>query len=290
MLTRRIGFALFVVALAGALLTHPAAAQTGKKVVFLAAPKDHGVPGRHEYVKDMTVLAYCLEHASNLKGFTTKVMVGRATTIDDLKDASLIVLDGDGDRSRQETNPIFPLNPPNNGPYPPETVKFLDDFGQLMKKGVGLAIFHYTTEIGNETARKDLLEWVGGYYAGQPGVRNNPVDDWTMTLKNETHPILQGVKPWNYKEEIFTHFTFADGAVPLVVAKPATAGFEPRDVAWAFQRKDGGRGFGFGGLDMHANLLLEDHRRLVLNGLVWAARMEVPPGGVQCTVPDEVMK
>jgi len=58
MLTRRIGSALIVVA--RGLLTRPATAQTGTRIGFLAAPKDHGVPGRHEYVKNMTVLAYCL--------------------------------------------------------------------------------------------------------------------------------------------------------------------------------------------------------------------------------------
>ena len=79
-------------------------------------------------------------------------------------------------------------------------------------------------------------------------------------------------------------------ARPLVVATPATAGFGPRDVAWAYQRPDGGRGFGFGGPDMHSNLALEDHRRLLLNGLVWAARMEVPAGGVASIVPDDLMK
>lgn len=278
---------MFLVALFG---VSPAAAQNPKKIVFLAAKKDHGMPGRHEYEKDLRVLAWCLEHASNLKGITTKVFVGRAPAIDELKDADLIVVEGDGDRSAREVNPLFPMSPPDKGPYSPETVAFLKDFDALMKKGVGLVFFHYTTEIFNETARQDLLDWLGGYYASEPGVRNNPVDQWSMTFKNENHPILRGVKPWTYKEEMFTKFTFADGVTPLVVATPTTATFGPRDVAWAYQRKDGGRGFGFGGPDFHSNLAIEDHRRLLLNGLVWAAGMDVPAGGVVSTVPDDLMK
>ena len=281
----------FVVALLGiSLFPQPSTAQTGKKVVFLAASKDHGVPGRHEYEKDLRVLAYCLEHASNLKGITTKVFVGRAPAFDELKDADLIVVEGDGDRSAREVNPLFPPTPPDKAPYSPETMAFLENVDGLMKKGTGLVFLHYSLEIANETARADLLEWLGGYYASQPGVRNNPVDQWTMTLKNENHPILRGVKPWNYKEEIFTKFTFAEDVTPLVVATPEAAGFGPRDVAWAFQRKDGGRGFGFGGPDMHTNLAIEDHRRLLLNGLVWAAGMDVPASGVVSSVPDDLMK
>lgn len=287
MLKFQIASAMFLVALLG---VPPAAAQNPKKVVFVVAKKDHGMPGRHEYEKDAAVFAYCLEHASNLKGITTKVFIGRAPAIDELKDAALIVVEGDGDRLAREVNPLFPANPPDKGPYSPETVAFLKDFDALMKKGVGLVFFHYATEIDNETARKDLLDWLGGYYASQPGVRNNPVDQWSITFKNENHPILRGVKPWTYKEEIFSRFVFAEGVTPLVVATPTTATFGPRDVAWAYQRKDGGRGFGFGGLDFHSNLAMEDHRRLLLNGLVWAAGMDVPAGGVASAVPDDLMK
>jgi len=53
---------------------------------------------------------------------------------------------------------------------------------------------------------------------------------------------------------------------------------------------EGGRGFVMGGMDKHANLLLEDNRRQLLNGIVWAARIEVPAGGVASTVSEDVMK
>src|SRR5471032_1689842 len=49
-----------------------------KKIVFLAGPKEHGAPGRHEYEKDLRELAWSLEHASNLKGIKTVVLVGKA--------------------------------------------------------------------------------------------------------------------------------------------------------------------------------------------------------------------
>lgn len=265
----------------------------GRKIVFLAAPKDHGMPGRHEYEKDLRVLAYCLEHSSNLKDVTTKVYVGKAPGIDELKDAAAIVVHSDGDRSVREHHPLFPAIPTtDNGRYSPETTAFLKDFDELMKKGVGLVVFHYATEIGNETARQYYMDWVGGYYASEPGVRNNPVDQWSITLQNEGHPILRGVHPWTYKEEIFTKFQLREGPqlTPLIIATPATAGFGPRIASWAYQRKEGGRGFVMGGMDFHSNLTVEDNRRLLLNGIVWAARMEVPAGGVASAVSEDVMK
>src|SRR5579863_6444944 len=90
-------------------LSIPAYGQS-RKIVFIAAPKDHGVPGRHEYEKDLRVLAYALEHSSNLQNITTKVYVGKAPAIDELKDSAVIVVHGDGDRSANEHNPIFPAN------------------------------------------------------------------------------------------------------------------------------------------------------------------------------------
>ena len=48
-----------------------------KKIVFLAGPKEHGAPGRHEYEKDLRELAWSLEHASNLKGNIKTVVRAR---------------------------------------------------------------------------------------------------------------------------------------------------------------------------------------------------------------------
>ena len=49
---------------------------------------------------------------------------------------------------------------------------------------------------------------------------------------------------------------------------------------WAVERKDGGRGFGFTGGHHHASWQKEDQRKLVLNAIIWLAKVEVPAGGV----------
>ena len=58
----------------------------------------------------------------------------------------------------------------------------------------------------------------------------------------------------------------------------------PEHVAWAFERPGGGRGFGFTGAHFHKNWGNDNFRKLVLNALLWTAKMEVPPGGVQSKV------
>ena len=63
--------------------------------------------------------------------------------------------------------------------------------------------------------------------------------------------------------------------------RAAVAQGEPQHVAWASERPDGGRGFGFTGGHFHRNWGDDDFRKLVLNAIVWTTGDEVPQGGVE---------
>ena len=56
-------------------------------------------------------------------------------------------------------------------------------------------------------------------------------------------------------------------------------------LAWAFDRADGGRGFGFTGLHNHANLAEDNMRTLLLNAVAWVAKLPVPEAGVPSKTP-----
>jgi type 1 glutamine amidotransferase len=284
--------AAVVVLLGISTFSTPAYARS-KKVVFIAGPKDHGAPGRHEHEKDLRVLAYGLEHSSNLKGVTTKVYVGQAPKdINDLKDAAVIVIESSSDRAPKESHALFPNNATTNGKtYDAETLAYLKKFDALMKKGVGLVVFHYSTWVENQTGRQFWADWLGGFWQGK--VSTNPVDQWSMTLKNENHPILRGVRPWTYKEEVFCRFVLPPNPqrTELLIGTPEKrTEVGPQVASWAYQRKGGGRAFVMGGLDWHSNMASEDNRRFLLNGIVWAGRLEVPAGGVASKLPENFGK
>jgi hypothetical protein len=59
-------------------------------------------------------------------------------------------------------------------------------------------------------------------------------------------------------------------------------------MMWAVERPDGGRGFGFTGGHFHLNWQNEDQRRLMLNALVWLAKLEVPAGGINSAPVDDL--
>ena len=153
---------------------------------------------------------------------------------------------------------------------------------------MGVAVFHYANWVEHWVARRYYLDWTGGLWV-QGGSRN-PVDQWTMTPKTPDHPILRGVKEWTYRDEVFCRFFLptdreADRAVIGTPGRRRRRRARPQLASWAYERDGGGRGFVMGGVDFHDNLAtVDDYRRFLLNGIVWAAGMEVPAGGVQSTV------
>ena len=94
-------------------------------------------------------------------------------------------------------------------------------------------------------------------------------------------PILTAVPPASTMDRPDgTHSGNAD-------VRKAVQRAEPQHVAWACERTDGGRGFGFTGAHFHKNWGDDNFRRLVLNAILWTAKMEVPGAGVESKVTEE---
>jgi type 1 glutamine amidotransferase len=262
-----------------------------KKIVFLAGPLDHGGGGRHEYERDLRTLAASFAAATNLANVETVVHVG--TLPRDLaliEDAAVIVINSSSDRAEDETHPLFPPNPKTNGRgYDPETTAFLERLDQRLKANkTGVVVFHYALWAENWRAREYYMNWLGGLWV-QIGSRN-PVDEWSMTFETPEHPILRGVKPWTFRDEVFCRFFLPTDPrrtnLLLATPKEDRGRIGPQIASWAYEREDGGRGFVFGGLDFRDNLARDDYRRFLLNGIAWAAHIEIPPEGIQSPTPD----
>jgi len=52
----------------------------------------------------------------------------------------------------------------------------------------------------------------------------------------------------------------------------------------ASERLEGGRGFGFTGGHYHRNWGNDNFRKIMLNAILWVAKVEVPPEGVDSSV------
>lgn len=261
------------------------------RILFLAGPRDHGAPGRHEYERDLRTLAQSFERSTNLSGVTTQVIVGSLPRdLEAVKDAAVIVIDSSSERADNEIHPLFPPNPTTNGRgYDAETAAYLKRLNELIKANrIGVVIFHYSLWAENWAARENYLNWTGGLWV-QIGSKN-PVDEWTMSFESRKHPILRGVKPWKYRDEVFCRFFLPNDArrTNLLLGSPRDdkQKIGPQIASWAYERDDGGRAFVFGGLDFRDNLARDDYRKFLLNGIAWAARLEIPKKGIESPVPD----
>ncbi len=278
---RAVYVALFV-ALTGSLIEFSHAAEK-KRVVMIAGTKSHGY-GSHEHKAGCLLLKRCLdEGAPNVE--TVVYTGGWPKDPAVLKDADVLVLYMDGGGR----------HPVNNR---------LEEVDRLMKRGVGLVCIHYAVEVPKGKPGAYFLDWIGGYFEVFWSV--NP--HWTMEKPQLAagHPITRGVKPFTANDEWYYHMRFRPemkGVTPILSAVPPertrrdvkTARGGNPDVlarkgmyevaAWARQRPDGGRGFGFTGGHVHWNWGNDQVRKLVLNAIVWTAGGEVPKQGVVTKTP-----
>lgn len=282
--------------------TSQAQAQEQTKVIyFLSGIKDHpaGV-GRHEVKKDMLVLQDCINQAYNIKGvkIVTKFIDARsALDVDDIKDAAAIIVESSSASSSQRrTHPIFPPLPPGQKKYDQQTLDYLSKLDALHEAGMGIMILHWGIAVDNETnptARDYYMKWFGE--TAMEGYTQNPLGVWKVwpIKAAEKNPILNGVHPWIYKDEIFSHLVVNPGdpyrTDLLMGESPGTNQSEfgspkgvisPRGIASAYQ-KGNARGILWGGQDFHSALLNDDYRRFLLNAIVWTAGIQVPKGGVK---------
>ena len=266
---------------------HAKTADGSRKIVLIAGSKSHG-PGQHEYVKSARLLKVLLDRSPNLKGVKTEVVYdGWPTDPSTLDTADTIVFITDGMKWLPWT-------------FTPERVATLK---REMDRGCGLMEFHFATYIPDQYA-KLALAWSGGYikYDGDNPDRYSVYKTITtdVILPSPKHDVLRGVHPFHIKEEFYYKATFVPGQKnvtpllrapnlpldPKVETGPLAA---PKDqiAVWAFKREHGARSISatFGHYD--ASWTNDDYRKMILNAVVWTARIKVPHDGVQSTYAND---
>ena len=254
-----------------------------KRIVFIAGPMDHAGPGAHEYPKDLILLKKCLDTSTNVKNFCTEIYFGKVPSIEVLKDASTIVVHSSADRAKGEIHALFPSF---NESYGEQEKAYYNQLDLLCKKGLGVVVLHYAVWTDKPESRAYMLDWIGGYHKkGQSRVKVVTANVQPAT----SHPILYGVKSWTTQEEYYfmQHLVRDNRFVPILHTPSLDDNSQQDTIAWAVERKGGGRGFGFTGCHYHHNLIqLEDYRQVVLNAILWTAGIEIPRQGVISKVPD----
>jgi hypothetical protein len=269
----------------GALCPAPAADKPAdKEIVLLASKPSHG-PGQHEHNADVLLFAKWHNGIPGIHAVT--YLNGDWPETPVFERADEIFLDADG----AEGHPFF------QGDH-------TGIINRAAKRGVGLMFYHWATEPPAKSGHQEMLDWTAGYFELNYSV--NPLFDASFNaLPN--HPITRGVKPFHIRDEWYYNNRFRDslrGFTPILITTPpadtvkgdgprsgnpdvrSKAG-QPQFVAWAGERQDGGRSMSFCGGHYHSNLGDPNFRRIVMNGILWVAKAEVPPEGFEVTVTPE---
>jgi hypothetical protein len=157
----------------------------------------------------------------------------------------------------------------------------------LVDAGAGIVMVHQAVDFPDELADQ-AKSWLGGIYQSGKSGRGH----WdSKHVDFPDHPISRGVKPWEINDGWLNGLQFVDdlkGVSPLVWSgkeyEESREGLDNHIVSWAYDRPDGGRSFSFTGLDAHAAWELPGMRQLMVNGILWSAKVEIPESGAACDI------
>lgn len=265
-------------------------AKNVKKIVFIADAGTHGGKGNHEFKAGAVYMARVL---NSTYPNAYAVVYSTKNWPKDLAHAdAVIVLLNHGGKAASDPN-----------------IK-----AAVEKNGAGFMAIHYGVEVNKGVQGENYLKWMGGYFETFWSV--NPF--WVAKIeKLPAHETTRGVKPFAVNDEWYYHMRFVPdmkGVTPVLSALPSVktisyngkaserGGNEAvldevkagkvQHLAWAYERPDKGRGFGFTGYHNYSNLSNDSFRTLLLNAAAWTAKLEVPSGGIQTKTPtkDEMEK
>ncbi len=259
----------------GEVTVYPPAQKTDNptKVVFVAGPDSHWF-GEHEHGDGTELLAAKLRERQ--PSYEVVTVVG-AWPNDELvfTDADAVVMYCDGGAGHVMANNLATVN-------------------KLIKQQVGIVALHYCVEVvKSSAAASTMLNAIGGYFETDWSV--NPF--WTAQYKTlPVHPITNGIEPFTLLDEWYFNMRFRrQGVTPILSAVPPAetmerdngphsgnddvrtmvAAKQPQITAWAYQREDGGRGFGYTGGHYHKNWTNNDLTvPLILQAIEWVATDE----------------
>ncbi len=151
-------------------------------------------------------------------------------------------------------------------------------FERLAQRGGGLVCLHWGMGTKDAADVPAYVSLFGGCHGGPD--RKYKVVETTVQPAAIKHPILSGITPFDVHEEFYYRLKFPaerENHTGLILASIEGSN---ETVAWAWEREDGGRSFGFSGGHFHKNWKLEAYRRLMLQGILWTADQPIPDTGV----------
>lgn len=254
-------------------------------VVLIAGPNDHcdHDSSCHKYIQDLLVIKDCLSQQTSVG---VRMLVAERPKIGSLDDVDVVVVHSAGDDTVAEWNALFPRVNQKEQYQNSEYAAFLKYFDERMNEGMGLVVLHYATAVNHKESISRYKKWIGGYFNEETSeVDGDYSSDGSTAIEavefaKPNHEILNGISPWESESEFYYKLDIEKNATPILTSNLPIDKPRKETIAWAFERPDGGRGFGFTGCHNHNNMYLEDFRKFVLNAIIWTGGSTVPQKGI----------
>ena len=230
--------------------------------IVLIAGSTYFKPGEHDYVAGCAVLRDLLKQTPNVFPVLALDWPKKPETFAGAK-AIVFLFDG-GDKHGFLKD------------------KRLEDLNKLSATGVGFVNLHQVIDVPNDLGDR-IRQWNGAAWEKGYSQRAHWVHEFTTF---PDHPICRGVTPFKIDDGWLTKLRFVaekKGVTPLLrTVSPKSKAKETDDeaiVAWAYESTGQGKSFTFTGCHLHASFAEEGYRRLLVNGILWAAGVEIPKSG-----------
>ena len=156
-------------------------------------------------------------------------------------------------------------------------------FRDLAKRKGGLVVLHWGMGTKEAGPIKPFVELFGGCHGGPD--RKYKVVSTEALLVDRMHPTCRGLNPFKIRDEFYYDLKLYPGSNELLPILQVEIDGKLRTVAWAWERPDGGRSFGFSGLHFHENWQIPEVRRLVAQAVLWTNHVPVPKDGLPVLLP-----
>jgi type 1 glutamine amidotransferase len=176
-----------------------------------------------------------------------------------------------------------------------------DAFTAFAARGGGLVALHWSVGAKDAKYIEGQVKLLGGSRGGPQ--RKYTVANFELRLPTPDHPVVRGIKPFAIHDELYYRLDFLPGAIEGKLtgkAESSKSKFErifaatidgnEETVAWAWQRPDGGRSFGYVGMHFHENWKLVEYRRLAAQAALWTLKMDVPKEGLKVEIDEGDLK
>jgi hypothetical protein len=247
-----------------------AAADAPKRLLLLSQGPDGHPKGTHEYAAGQAILKKCLSGVPGLE-------------------VAVVRCDGDwpdGPELLSKADGVVM--------FVSEGAKWLNSdparraaFADLAKRRGGLTVLHWG--MGTRTAEhiEPFVTLFGACHGGPD--RKYKYLETQFLVSAKDHPIMRGVSDFTIQEEFYYQLKTAPEARLIPLVKAAIEGEQPM-VAWAWERPDGGRSFGYSGCHYHENWSRPEYRRFLSQGVLWTLQLTPPTSSFPADVTVEDLR